>query len=97
MTKSELVDKLADKVSGITKKEAEIIVNVFFDSIKDALASHGKVEVRGFGSFHIRSRKGRDGRNPKNGVAVFVPAKLVPFFKAGKELKELVDGNNNGH
>jgi integration host factor subunit beta len=94
MTKSELVDKLAGKVDGITKKEAEIIVNTFFDSIKDALASNDKVEVRGFGSFHVRSRKGREGRNPKTGATVSVPAKLVPFFKAGKELKEMVDGMN---
>ena len=92
MTKAELVDKLADKVAGITKKEAEIIVNTVFDSIKDALASKDKVEVRGFGIFKLRSRKGRDGRNPKTGTPVSVPAKLVPFFKAGKELKELVDG-----
>ena len=92
MTKAELVDKLADKVRDISKKEAEIIVNAFFDSIKDALAIGDKVEVRGFGSFKLRSRKGRNGRNPKTGTAVSVPAKLVPFFKAGKELKEMVDG-----
>ncbi len=57
MTKAELVDKLADKVAGITKKEAEIIVNAFFDSIKDALASKDKVEVRGFGSFQFALQK----------------------------------------
>ena len=92
MTKAELVEKLAGKVDGINKREAEIIVNAFFDSIKDALASKNKVEVRGFGSFKLRSRKGRNGRNPKTGTPVSVPAKLVPFFKPGKELKELVDG-----
>ena len=92
MTKAELVEKLADKVAAITKKEAEIIVNAFFDSIKDALASGNKVEVRGFGIFHLHSRKERAGRNPKTGLPVNVPAKRVPFFRAGKELKELVDG-----
>lgn len=92
MTKAELVDKRADKVRDISKKEVDIIVNTFFDCIKDALASNDKVEVRGFGSFKLRSRKGRDGRNPKTGATVSVPAKLVPFFKAGKELKEMVDG-----
>ena len=92
MTKAELVDKLADKVKDISKKEADIIVNAFFDSIKDALVTGDKVEVRGFGSFKLRSRKGRDGRNPKTGTPVSVPAKLVPFFKPGKELKEMVDG-----
>jgi len=93
MTKAELVDKLSDKETGLTKKQIEVIVNVIFDSIKDALASKDKVEVRGFGSFRVRSRKGRNGRNPKTGTPVTVPAKSVPFFKTGKELKELVDGN----
>jgi integration host factor subunit beta len=93
MTKAELVKKLADKVAAITKKEAEIIVNAFFDSITNALASGNKIEVRGFGSFHLRSRQERAGRNPKTGLTVSVPAKVVPFFKAGKELKEMVDGN----
>jgi integration host factor subunit beta len=92
MTKEKLVKKLADKVTGITKKEIEIIVDTFFDSIKDALASNNKVEVRGFGCFKMRLRKEREGRNPKTGAPVFIPAKLVPFFKAGKELKEMVDG-----
>lgn len=92
MTKAELVEKLAYKVAAITKKEAEIVVNAFFDSIKDALASKDKVEIRDFGIFHVRSRKERAGRNPKTGLPVSVPAKSVPFFKAGKELKELVDG-----
>lgn len=93
MTKAELVDKLSGKVTGLTKKQAEIVVNTVFDSIKGALASNNKVEIRGLGSFKTRSRKGREGRNPKTGAPVSVPAKSVPFFKAGKELKELVDGN----
>jgi integration host factor subunit beta len=92
MTKEKLVNKLADKVTGISRKEVEIIVDTFFDSIKDALSSNNKVEVRGFGSFKMRFRKEREGRNPKTGTPVFIPAKLVPFFKAGKELKEMVDG-----
>lgn len=92
MTKEKLVNKLTDKVTGITRKEIEIIVDTFFDSIKDALASNNKVEVRGFGSFKMRLRKEREGRNFKTGTPVVIPAKLVPFFKAGKELKELVDG-----
>jgi integration host factor subunit beta len=92
MTKEKLVIKLADKVTGISRKEVEIIVDTFFDSIKGALASNNKVEVRGFGCFKMRFRKEREGRNPKTGTPVFIPAKLVPFFKAGKELKELVDG-----
>ena len=92
MTKAELIDRVSEKVTGLSKKEAEVIVNGIFDSIKDALASNEKVEIRGFGSFKTRSRKQREGRNPKTGTQVLVPAKSVPFFKAGKELKELVDG-----
>ena len=93
MTKAELVNKLAEKVPDITKKRAEVIINVIFGSIINALASNDKVEIRGLGSFNIRSRKVRNGRNPKTGEPVTVPAKNVPFFKTGKELKELVDGD----
>jgi len=91
MTKAELVEKVSDKVSDLTKKQTETIVNTIFDSIKDALASGDKIEIRGFGSFKIRTRKEREGRNPKTGAPVSVPSKKVPFFKAGKELKDLVD------
>lgn len=92
MTKAELVNKLSEKVPDLTKKRAEVIVNVIFGSIINALASNDKVEVRGLGSFKLRHRKERNGRNPKTGESVTVPAKQVPFFKTGKELKELVDG-----
>ncbi len=91
MTKAELVEKVSDKVDGLTKKQTEVIINTIFDSIKDSLAIGDKIEIRGFGSFKIRSRKQREGRNPKTGSPVSVPSKKVPFFKAGKELKELVD------
>lgn len=90
MTKAELVEKLADKIE-LTKKQTEVIVNNIFGSITDALSKGDKVELRGFGSFRVRSRKPRQGRNPKTGVTVHIPAKKVPFFKAGKELKEMVD------
>ncbi|HUU49662.1 MAG TPA: integration host factor subunit beta [Nitrospinota bacterium] len=90
MTKAELVEKLADKID-LTKKQTEVIVNTIFGSITDALSNGDKVELRGFGSFRVRSRKPRQGRNPKTGVVVHIPAKKVPFFKAGKELKEMVD------
>ncbi len=91
MTKAELVEKVSDKVDGLTKKQTEVIINTIFDSIKDSLAIGDKIEIRGFGSLKIRSRKQREGRNPKTGSPVSVPSKKVPFFKAGKELKELVD------
>ncbi len=90
MTKAELVDKVADKVN-LTKKQTEIIVNILFNSITEALSDGDKVELRGFGSFRIRDRNPREGRNPKTGDTVHIPAKKVPFFKAGKELREMVD------
>ena len=92
MTKAELVDKIAEKKPGLTRKEVEHIVSTAFDSIKDALSREDKVEIRGFGSFRIRYRRAKEGRNPKTGETVSVPPKKVPFFKAGKEMKEMVDG-----
>jgi integration host factor subunit beta len=90
MTKAELVEKVANQIN-LTKKQTEVVVNTVFQSITDSLAEGDKVELRGFGSFRIRERNARVGRNPKSGEKVEVPAKKVPFFKAGKELKELVD------
>lgn len=91
MTKAELIEKVAAQYTVLTKRQTEILVNTFFDSIKEALAKGDKIEIRGFGSFRIRHRRMREGRNPKTGTLVTVPAKRVPFFKAGKELKDLVD------
>jgi len=90
MTKADLVKRVSDRIQ-MTKKQTELIVNTVFSSITDALTGDDKVELRGFGSFRVRRRNSRDGRNPKTGQAVHVPAKKVPFFKAGKELRELVD------
>ena len=92
MTKAELVEKVSDKIH-LTKKQTELVVNTVFQSITDSLSDGKKVELRGFGSFRIRERNARVGRNPKSGAQVDVPAKRVPFFKAGKELRELVDKN----
>jgi integration host factor subunit beta len=92
MTKTDLIERVSMKTTILTKKQTELVVNILFDSIKEALAAGDKIEIRGFGSFRIRSRRNREGRNPKTGDSVTVPQKRVPFFKAGKELKELVDG-----
>ena len=78
-------------MKGFTKRQTEIIINGILDGIKETLARGDKIEIRGFGSFRLRNRRTREGRNPKTGATVQVPAKRVPFFKAGKELKELVD------
>ncbi|MBI3626056.1 MAG: integration host factor subunit beta [Candidatus Rokubacteria bacterium] len=90
MTKADLIDEVA-KVSNLTKKESETIVNTVFENITDALGKGDKVELRGFGSFRIRHRNARKGRNPKTGTSVSVPEKRVPFFKVGKRLREHVN------
>ena len=93
MTKSELIEKISEKVDGLSKKQTEVIVETIFESIKESLAKGGKVEIRGFGNFRLRSRNARKARNPKTGEAVDVPPKKVPYFKVGKELREMVNRN----
>ncbi|MFQ5454789.1 MAG: integration host factor subunit beta [Nitrospirota bacterium] len=91
MTKADLIEEITNKADIFTKKQTEVIVNTFFDIIKDTLSKGDKIEIRGFGSFKIRNRQPRIGRNPKTGTRVEVPGKKVPFFKVGKELKEMVE------
>ncbi len=91
MTKSELVDKIVEANATLTRKESEMVVNIVFDSMGDALRKGEKVEIRGFGSFTVRKRDAREARNPKSGEIVNIPAKKTPFFKTGKELRERVD------
>jgi integration host factor subunit beta len=94
MTKAELVEEVA-RASELNKRDAEVIVETVFDSIISALHRGEKVELRGFGSFRTRERGPRRGRNPKTGAPVDVPAKRVPYFKPGKELKEFfTDGDS---
>ena len=91
MTKSDLVEKLSEKVSNLTKKECEEIVDTVFENMKRALHKGEKIEIRGFGSFTVRTRRAKEGRNPKTGDKVAIPEKRIPFFKVGKELRELVN------
>jgi integration host factor subunit beta len=90
MTKAELVEEVSEK-TGLPKKQAEIVVNTVFESIVETLKTGEKIELRGFGSFRIRQRDSRMGRNPKTGDKVDVPAKRIPYFKPGKELRELLN------
>ncbi|TWJ32650.1 integration host factor subunit beta [Geobacter argillaceus] len=92
MTKSELVQKLMDVNGLLSRKDSELVVNLIFDSMTDALKRGEKVEIRGFGSFTIRERDAREARNPKSGEVVRITAKKTPFFKTGKELRERVNG-----
>ena len=89
-TKAALVEEVAD-VAGLTKTRADIIVDTVFGNIAAALQHGEKVELRGFGSFRLRRREPRKGRNPRTGDPVDVPSRRVPYFKPGKELKELIN------
>jgi integration host factor subunit beta len=95
MTKAELVEEVS-RVSDLTKKHSEVIVETVFQSIIDALHRGEKIELRGFGSFRLRQREPRKGRNPKTGDKVDVPPKKVPYFKPGKELKDLLNRDADG-
>jgi integration host factor subunit beta len=91
MTKSELVTKLSVNHPDLRADDMEKLVNTVFEEITLALTDGGRVELRGFGAFSVRARAARKGRNPRTGVAVSVPSKRVPFFKAGKELRVRVN------
>ena len=95
MTKSELIDALAEKRLDLTKARAELVVNCVFDAMTEALERGEGIEIRGFGSFTVRPYKPYSGRNPRTGATVPVPAKRLPFFKVGKELKELVNSSRH--
>lgn len=90
MTKSELVDAIAARAD-LTKARAEMVVNCVFETMADSLVQGEGIEIRGFGSFTVRPYKPYAGRNPRTGAPVPVPSKRLPFFKVGKELKELVN------
>lgn len=88
MIKSELVAAIASRNPHLYQRHVEMIVNAIFDEISDALCGSNRVELRGFGAFSVKNRPSRSGRNPRTGEAVEVEEKWVPFFKAGKELRE---------
>ena len=90
LTKAHMIEEVL-RVTELPRKESETIVETIFESIIDALQKGDKIEIRGFGSFRTRQRRGRMGRNPKTGEKVEVPAKKIPFFKPSKELKDFVN------
>jgi integration host factor subunit beta len=91
MTRSQLIEAIASKVANFSKRDVEIIMGTLFKSITESLARGEKIEIRGFGSFKVKHRDGRRGRNPKSGESIYIESKKVPFFKAGKELKERIN------
>ncbi len=95
MTKADLIEEVA-RITDVTRRDSEVIVETIFDSIVHSLRAGDKIEIRGFGSFRTRQRNSRIGRNPKTGDRVDVPAKKIPFFKPSKELKDLVNAEQAG-
>jgi integration host factor subunit beta len=97
MTKADLVGEV-ERITDLSRKESEAVVETIFESIIAALQSDDKIEIRGFGSFRTRQRRGRTGRNPKTGAKVEVPPKKIPFFKPSKELKDFINtsGSSSG-
>jgi integration host factor subunit beta len=88
MTKSELVEKLSLKLRHLSKTEVEVIVDTLFGKMQDALKNGQRIEIRGFGTFEVRQRPARQGRNPRSGSTVYIQNRKVPFFRVGKELHE---------
>lgn len=96
MTKADLVQLASDAIGpGITKKDCAVVVDAFLNAVKDALAEHKNIEIRGFGTFKVRERKSRLARNPRTGDPVDVPPRAVPVFKPSKELRALVEEQEN--
>lgn len=92
MTNADLIEEVS-KTGPLKRKECEVIVETIFSSIVDSLRAGDKIEIRGFGSFRVRQRAARMGRNPKTGAAVSVPARKVPYFKPSKELRDGINGD----
>ena len=94
VTKRDLIDELVALYPRFSRRDAEVMVNEVFEGLSESLRRGERIEIRGFGSFVVRHRQARTGRNPRTGRRVDVEAKRVPFFKAGKELRERVDGDS---
>jgi integration host factor subunit beta len=93
MTRSDLVDALAERFGQLGQRDAELAVKTILEAIGDALVKGQRIEIRGFGSFSVNQRPPRIGRNPRSGESVAIPAKRVPHFKPGKALREAVDAS----
>jgi integration host factor subunit beta len=93
MTKADLVDRVT-AATGLTKRDVAIVVDRFIEAVGSALAGGNHIEIRGFGSFKVKSRRSRVARNPRTGATVEVPRKVVPYFKVSKELKKVIEDSN---
>ena len=90
MTKADIIENVYEKVGGFSKKEAAEIVETVFDTIKETLERGEKIKISGFGNFVVRDKNARVGRNPQTGEEIHIPARKVPVFRPGKELKDAV-------
>jgi integration host factor subunit beta len=94
MNKSDLVQFISEQIKTLSKKEVDLIVDTIFNKMTESLSHGERIEIRGFGSFEVRVREARQGRNPKSGQKVYVNTRRVPFFKVGKELKERINNTS---
>src|SRR5712692_12049614 len=88
MTKSQLIDRVSEKLPRVPRRDVETIVHTIFESMLNTLRREQRIEIRGFGSFAVKVRDPRDGRNPKTGQKVSVPRRRIPYFTVGKELRD---------
>ena len=95
MTKSQLIEKVAEHFGDFKKRDIELAVNTIFGSMKDALVNEQRVEIRGLGTFRVKHREARQGRNPRSGENVSIPDRKIPFFKAGRALKVQLNVEDN--
>ena len=95
MNKSDLVEIISEQLKTLSRKEVDLIVDTVFNKMTESLSKGERIEIRGFGSFEVRTRDARQGRNPKSGEKVFVNTRRVPFFKVGKELKERINKSSD--
>ena len=91
MTKSDLIQSISSKLEHLPARDVEIVINTMFQSMTDALKDGDRIEIRGFGSFSVRHRRARMGRNPKTGTSIAVPPKRVPFFTVGHDLRKRIN------
>ena len=96
MTKAQIIEKVSEQVSLLTKRQAEIVVNTIFNSVRDSLHRGDKTEIRGFGSFRLRSRRMKEGRNPKTGEEVPITPRRVLVFRPSQVMKNIINGHEPG-
>ena len=96
MTKAQIIERVSEQVTTLTKRQAEVVVNTIFDCVRDSLKNGDKTEIRGFGSFRLRARRMKEGRNPKTGEEIPITARRVVTFHPSQKLKTMVEKSYHG-